>query len=254
VVTVIASELTILPAVDIMNGRAVQLVRGKQETARDFGDPVEAALRWSDMGAKWLHIVDLDAAFGTGNNAAIMTEIASSVPAHIEASGGLRDDAAVDKMLSAGCARVSVGTAAVENPDWCASLFARLGDQVAVSLDAAGDALASRGWVQASGSLYDTLGQLADAGCQRFIVTDTAADGTLTGPNLELLGSVCAHLGLNDEGRPRAAVVASGGVSTLEHIVQLRGLTSIGIDGVIIGTAIYTGEIDLAAALVAATQ
>ena len=235
-----------------MGGRAVQLVRGKKDTARDFGDPIEAALRWSDMGAKWLHVVDLDAAFGTGSNTDVITQIASSVPAHIEASGGLRDDAAVDKMLGAGCARVSVGTAAVENPEWCASLFARLGPQVAVSLDAAGDALASRGWVQASGSLYDTLGQLADAGCQRFIVTDTAADGTMTGPNLELLGSVCAHLGLGDDGRPRAAVVASGGVSTLEHIVQLRGLTSIGIDGVIVGTALYTGGIDLADALTAA--
>ena len=249
-----ASELTVFPAVDILGGRAVQLVRGKQETARDFGDPVEAAVRWSGIGAKWLHVVDLDAAFGTGDNSSIIAEIAATVPARVETSGGLRDDAAVDRMLAAGCARVSVGTAAVEDPEWCMSLFQRLGDKVAVSLDAAGDALASRGWVQASGSLYETLEQLADAGCQRFIVTDTAADGTLTGPNLELLGAVCAHLGFGEDGRPRAAVVASGGVSTLEHIVQLRGLTSIGIGGVIVGTALYTGGIDLASALVAASR
>ena len=241
----LAPELIVLPAVDILGGRAVQLVRGSRDSARDFGDPVVAALRWAGMGAKWLHVVDLDAAFGTGDNVSAIADIVAAVPAQVEASGGLRDDAALERMLATGCARVSIGTAALEKPEWCSDVLGRLGDRVAISLDAAGDRLASRGWSEASGSLYDTLEALTEAGCRRFIVTDTVADGTLTGPNLELLGAVCA--------RTSAAVVASGGISAIEHISWLRGLTSIGIEGAIIGTALYVGAIDLSQALSIAT-
>jgi len=242
----VAPELIVLPAVDILGGRAVQLVRGSRDSARDFGDPVAAAHQWAEMGATWLHVVDLDAAFGTGDNISAIADIVAAVPAQVEASGGLRDDAALERMMATGCARVSIGTAALEKPEWSSAVLARLGDRVAISLDAVGDELASRGWSAASGSLYDTLAALTDAGCRRFIVTDTAADGTLAGPNLELLGAVCA--------RTSAAVVASGGISTIEHIAWLRGLTSIGIEGAIVGTALYVGTIDLAQALAVATM
>jgi len=239
------APLILLPAVDLMGGRAVQLVRGKRETARDFGDPVEAALRWSELGADWLHIVDLDAAFGRGDNRAVIARIADEVPASIEVSGGVRDDAALEQVLGTGCARVSIGTAAVERPDWCADVLARFGDAVTISLDATGGKLASHGWLESSGSLFDKVAEMAQMGCRRFIVTDTARDGMLDGPNLELLGAVCA--------RTDAAIVASGGISTLDDIRQLRGLTSIGIEGAIIGTALYTGDIDLPAALAVAS-
>jgi len=233
--------LVLFPAVDIMGGRAVQLVRGKRETARDFGDPVEAAQRWSELGAEWLHIVDLDAAFGRGNNRDVIARIADEVPASVEVSGGIRDDASLEEVFGTGCARVSIGTAAVEKPDWCAEVLARFGDAVTISLDAADGKLASHGWVESSGSLFDKVAEMTQMGCRRFIVTDTARDGMMAGPNLDLLGSVCACTD--------AAIIASGGVSTLEDIRQLRGLTSIGIEGAIVGTALYLGDIDLHQAL-----
>ena len=237
--------LVLFPAVDILDGRAVQLVRGKRDTARDFGDPVEAAVRWSELGAAWLHVVDLDAAFGRGDNRDVIAHIADAVPASVEVSGGIRDDVALEKVLGTGCARVSIGTAAVEKPDWCADVLARFGDAVTISLDAAGGKLASHGWLEASGSLFDKVAEMTQMGCRRFIVTDTARDGMLAGPNLELLGAVCARAGV--------PVVASGGISTLEDIKELRGLTPIGIEGAIIGTALYTGDIDLTEALAIAS-
>jgi len=233
--------LVLLPAVDIMHGRAVQLVRGVASSARDFGDPVEAAARWVGLGATWLHVVDLDAAFGRGDNAGVIAEIVATSAAAVELSGGLRDDAALDRALATGCARVSIGTAAVDNPEWCARVLRRLGEKVAISLDAAGERLASHGWQEASGNLFDKMTEMTQLGCTRFIVTDTVSDGTLGGPNLELLGAVCA--------RTDAPVIASGGISTIDDIVQLRGLTSIGIEGAIVGTALYTGGIDLPDAL-----
>jgi len=230
-----------MPAIDIMGGKAVQLVRGDPSTAKDFGDPVEAARKFAEAGATWLHVVDLDAAFDTGDNAAVIADLVASTKVSIQLSGGLRDDAAVERALGTGCARISIGTAALERPEWCRGMLARLGQVVAISLDVAGEALVSHGWREASGNLNDTMAAMADAGCRRFIVTDTRSDGTLAGPNLELLGAVCAHTGM--------PVIASGGISTLEHIRQLRGLTAIGIEGAIIGTALYLGHIDLRAAL-----
>jgi len=235
-----------MPAIDVQGGRAVQLVRGDIATAKDFGDPVEAAAKFASSGATWLHVVDLDAAFGTGNNADVIAQIVASTPAAVQLSGGLRDDEAVQRAISTGCARISIGTAALERPEWCRGVLAQLGSMVAISLDVAGEALASHGWREASGNLNDTLAAMVEAGCRRFIVTDTNSDGTLEGPALELLGAVCA--------RAQVPVIASGGISTLEHVRQLRGLTAIGIEGAIIGTALYLGHIDLSAALVIAGQ
>jgi len=234
-------SLVLLPAVDIMGGRAVQLVRGKRETARDFGDPVDAAMRWCTLGAEWLHVVDLDAAFGLGDNRDIIARIADEVPANIEVSGGVRDDTALEKVLGTGCARVSIGTAVVKNPEWCADVLARFGEAVTISLDAADGKLASHGWLEASGSLFEKVAEMTQMGCRRFIVTDTARDGMMQGPNVELLAAVCA--------RTTAAVIASGGISTIDDIRRLRGMTATGIEGAIIGTALYEGGIDLSAAL-----
>ena len=234
-------ELIVFPAVDLLGGRAVQLVRGDRASARDFGDPAQCAATWAAQGAKWVHVVDLDAAFGTGDNSSVIADMVASTPVNFEVSGGLRDDATLNRALETGCARVSIGTAALENPQWCRDVLARLGDKVAISLDVAGEALASHGWREASGSLYDTLAAMTEAGCRRLIVTDTASDGMLQGPNLELLGAVCA--------RTDVPIVASGGVTNIEHIKQLRGLTSLGIEGVIVGTALYLGYLDLPDAL-----
>ena len=224
-----------------MGGRAVRLVKGDPATARDFGDPLSAAERWVAQGASWLHVVDLDAAFGEGDNLAIIADLVASVNALVEVSGGIRSDGSLQRVLDTGCAQVSIGTAALEQPDWCRGVLERWADQVSISLDVHGEALASHGWREASGSVYDTLAAMSEAGCQRFIVTDTAMDGTLNGPNLELLGACCA--------RTDAAIVASGGISTLEQIRQLRGLTPIGVSGAIIGTALYLEQLSLPQAL-----
>ena len=239
-------ELILMPAIDVLGGKAVQMVRGDVSTAKDFGDPVEAAARFAESGATWLHVVDLDAAFGTGDNTAVIADLVASTNVSVQLSGGLRDDATIERAMGTGCARVSIGTAALERPEWCRGVLESLGPVVAISLDVAGEALASHGWREASGNLNDTLAAMTQAGCRRFIVTDTNSDGTLSGPNLELLGAVCA--------RAQVPVIASGGISSLEHVRQLRGLTAIGIEGAIIGTALYLGHIDLSAALEVAGQ
>lgn len=231
----------LLPAVDVVDGQAVQLVQGVAGTEKAFGDPKAAAQRWVDQGAEWLHLVDLDAAFGRGSNAGVLGEVIASCGLDVELSGGIRDDASLERALSTGCRRVVIGTAALEKPEWAAKVIAEHGDRIAVGLDVKGDKLAARGWTQESGNLMETLQRLDAAGCQRFIVTDVASDGMLSGPNLELLGRVCAHTD--------AAVIASGGVSTLQDIETLTGLVSIGVEGAIIGTALYVGNLSLPEAL-----
>ncbi len=231
----------LLPAVDVVDGQAVQLVQGVAGTEKQFGDPQAAAQRWVDQGAEWLHLVDLDAAFGRGSNAGVLGEVIAASGLEVELSGGIRDDASLDRALSTGCRRVVIGTAALEKPEWAEKVIAEHGDRIAVGLDVKGDKLAARGWTQEGGDLMETLQRLDAAGCQRFIVTDVASDGMLSGPNLELLGRVCAHTD--------AAVIASGGVSTLQDIETLTGLVSIGVEGAIIGTALYVGNLSLPEAL-----
>lgn len=233
--------LELLPAVDIKGGQAVQLVQGIDGSEKAFGDPIQAALRWQEAGAEWIHLVDLDAAFGHGNNRELQAAIVGTLDIKVEMSGGIRDDESLEAAMATGCRRVNIGTAALEQPEWCARAIATYGDRVAIGLDVRGTTLAARGWTQEGGDLYETLARLDSEGCARYVVTDVNKDGMLQGPNLQLLKDVCAST--------KQPVVASGGVTTLEDIAALMELVPIGVEGAIAGTALYTGQFTLEDAL-----
>ncbi len=239
---------TLFPAVDVRDGRAVRLVQGRSGTETGYGDPLDAALAWQDAGAEWIHLVDLDAAFGTGDNRARLAGIVARLTVKVELTGGIRDDASLAAALDTGCARVNLGTAAVTNPDWCTAVIAEHGDRVAVGLDVRGDAtgnwrVATKGWTEDGGDLWAVLARLESDGCPRYVVTDVGKDGTLKGPNLDLLREVCA--------RATAPVVASGGVSSLDDLRALAALAPLGVEGAIVGKALYSGAFTLPEALAA---
>ena len=236
-----APRLELLPAVDIAEGRAVQLIQGVAGSGGEFGDPVDAALAWQDQGAEWLHLVDLDAAFGRGSNRELVDSIVSKVDIKVELSGGIRDAASLTAALASGCRRVNLGTAALEQPEWTTEAIAEHGDRIAVGLDVRGTTLAARGWTRNGGDLWETLERLDREGCARYVVTDVNRDGMLAGPNLALLQQVCE--------RTSRPVVASGGVSTLDDVRALRGLVEAGVEGAIIGSALYRGAFTLVEAL-----
>jgi len=233
--------LTLLPAVDVAGGQAVRLVQGAAGTETGYGDPMEAALAWQQAGADWIHLVDLDAAFGRGSNADLLRDVAGRLDLNVELSGGIRDDESLAAALATGCTRVNIGTAALENPGWVRSVIDRHGDQVAVGLDVRGTRLAARGWTSEGGDLYETLDRLNTDGCARYVVTDVTKDGTLRGPNLDLLREVCA--------RTDRPVVASGGVSSLADLQAIAGLAPLGVEGAIVGKALYAGAFTLEEAL-----
>ena len=233
----------LLPAVDVADGQAVRLVQGQAGSETHYGAPLDAALAWQADGAEWIHLVDLDAAFGRGSNAALLAEVVGRLDIKVEMSGGIRDDESLAAALATGCTRVNIGTAALEKPDWCASAIARYGDKVAVGLDVRGTTLAARGWTQDGGDLWEALTRLDAQGCARYVVTDVTKDGTLRGPNLDLLREVCAAT--------PAPVVASGGVSSLDDLVALAGLAPLGVEGSIVGKALYAGAFTLPEALAA---
>jgi 1-(5-phosphoribosyl)-5-[(5-phosphoribosylamino)methylideneamino] imidazole-4-carboxamide isomerase/N-(5'phosphoribosyl)anthranilate isomerase len=234
--------LELLPAVDVADGKAVRLTQGEAGSETDYGDPVEAAMQWINAGAEWIHLVDLDAAFGRGDNRAIIREVVNASSAvKIELSGGIRDDASLEAALEAGATRVNLGTAALEDPDWTARVISRFGDQIAVGLDVRGTTLAARGWTQEGGDLFEVLARLEDDGCARYVVTDVTKDGTLKGPNLQLLKDVMS--------RTEKPVVASGGISSLQDIVDLRALVHLGLEGAILGKSLYAEKFTLEAAL-----
>jgi phosphoribosylformimino-5-aminoimidazole carboxamide ribotide isomerase/phosphoribosylanthranilate isomerase len=238
------SSLILLPAVDVARGQAVRLVKGEAGTETGYGDPVDAALAWQDAGAEWVHLVDLDAAFGRGSIRELIASVVGKLDVAVELSGGIRDDASLDAALATGCARVNLGTAALEDPDWVRAAIARVGDRIAVGLDVRGTTLSARGWTRDGGELFETLARLDGDGCARYVVTDVNRDGTLTGPNVELLKSVCAATD-----RP---VIASGGVSSLDDLRVLRALVGSGVEGAIVGKALYAGAFTLEEALEAA--
>ena len=233
--------LTLLPAVDVTEGHAVQLVQGVAGSGGQYGDPMEAALAWQRAGASWIHLVDLDAAFGRGSNADLLADVVRAVEVQVEMSGGIRDSESLARALGTGCARVNIGTAALENPDWVRSAIARHGGRIAVGLDVRGTRLAARGWTAEGGELHETLDRLNAEGCARYVVTDVLKDGTLRGPNLNLLRDVCA--------RTSAPVVASGGVSALADLRAIAELVPLGVEGAIVGTALYEGAFTLEQAL-----
>lgn len=236
---------TLLPAVDVRDGKAVRLFQGRSGTETGYGDPLAAALAWQEAGAEWVHLVDLDAAFGTGDNRSLLADIVTRLDIQVELTGGIRDDASLSAALATGCARVNLGTAAVTNPSWCADAIASHGAQIAVGLDvrAVGDGwrVATKGWTEDGGDLWAVLARLEEDGCARYVVTDVGKDGTLTGPNLALLRDVCE--------RAKAPVVASGGVSSLADLRALADLAPLGVEGAIIGKALYAGEFTLPEAL-----
>ena len=238
--------LTLLPAVDVAGGQAVRLVQGEAGTETGYGDPMEAALAWQRAGAEWIHLVDLDAAFGRGSNAALLGEVVRRLDLNVELSGGIRDDDSLAAALATGCTRVNIGTAALENPDWVRSVIGRHGDQIAVGLDVRGTRLAARGWTSEGGDLHETLDRLDADGCARYVVTDVTKDGTLRGPNLDLLRDVCA--------RTSRPVVASGGVSSLADLEAIAGLVPLGVEGAIVGKALYAGAFTLEEALKAVSS
>lgn len=238
--------LQILPAIDIKDGRAVRLFQGELAKESNYGLPVEVAQEFSTAGASWIHLVDLDAAFGIGSNFELIQEVISSVDIKVELSGGIRDDDSLKRALSTGCKRVNLGTAAIENPEWTAKVIGQYGEKIAVGLDVRGHTLATRGWTEQGGDLFEMISKLDAAGCSRYIVTDVTKDGTLTGPNLELLREVCAATS--------APVIASGGISELQDLINLRAMTNLGIEGAIVGKAIYSGAFTLSQALEVASK
>ena len=239
-------KLELLPAIDVKDGLAVRLVQGELSATSKYGKPLEVAAQFVSAGAEWIHLVDLDAAFGTGSNAALLEEVIKSVDIKVELSGGIRDDESLRRALATGCTRVNLGTAALENPDWTAKVISEFGDRIAVGLDVRSRTLAARGWTKEGGDLFETLERLDKDGCARYIVTDVAKDGTLAGPNLELLRSVCAVTS-----KP---VVASGGVANLADLEAIRSLTEIGVEGAIAGKALYAGAFTLEDALKVCSQ
>ena len=236
-----APRLELLPAVDVAAGRAVRLTQGEAGSETSYGNPREAALAWQAAGAEWIHLVDLDAAFGRGSNSDLLAEVVRSLDVRVELSGGIRDDASLTAALATGCARVNLGTAALEDPEWTRRAIADHGDRIAVGLDVRGTTLAARGWTQEGGDLWETLARLDADGCARYVVTDVTKDGTLRGPNVGLLREVCR--------RTDRPVVASGGIASLGDIAVLRGLVPAGVEGAIVGKALYTGAFTLEQAL-----
>lgn len=241
-----AVTLELLPAVDVADGQAVRLVQGAAGSETSYGDPLDAALQWQNDGAEWIHLVDLDAAFGRGSNRELLADVVGRMDVKVELSGGIRDDESLELALGTGCARVNLGTAALENPAWCADAVARHGDRIAVGLDVRGQTLAARGWTRDGGDLFEVLARLENDGVARYVVTDVNKDGTLQGPNLDLLRSVCEATD-----KP---VVASGGVSSLDDLRAIASLTSIGVEGAIVGKALYAGAFTLPQALAAVAE
>jgi 1-(5-phosphoribosyl)-5-[(5-phosphoribosylamino)methylideneamino] imidazole-4-carboxamide isomerase/N-(5'phosphoribosyl)anthranilate isomerase len=237
------NRLVLLPAVDVAGGQAVRLVQGEAGSETSYGDPLEAALTWQRDGAEWIHLVDLDAAFGRGSNAALLADVVGRIDVAVELSGGIRDDESLAAALGTGCQRVNIGTAALENPAWCAKILAEHGEKVAIGLDVRGTTLAARGWTREGGDLWEVLDRLESDGCTRYVVTDVTKDGTLRGPNLDLLREMCA--------RTDKPVIASGGVSSLDDLRAISSLVPLGVEGAIVGKALYAGQFTLPEALAA---
>lgn len=236
-----SSKFQLLPAIDVKNGQAVRLLQGELGSETNYGTPIDAAIDFQNKGAEWIHLVDLDAAFGTGNNREAIALLIKNLKIKVELSGGIRDDQTLESALETGCNRVNLGTAAIENPEWTSKVIKKYGERIAVGLDVRGHTLAARGWTENGGNLFETLARLDKDGCARYVVTDVNKDGTLTGPNIELLKEVCEAT--------NKPVIASGGISSLDDLAKLKELAKNGVEGAIVGKALYSGAFTLAQAL-----
>ena len=238
--------LILLPAVDVADGQAVRLVQGELGTETSYGSPLEAAFAWQEQGAEWIHLVDLDAAFGKGSNRELLKEVTAKLDIKVELSGGIRDDESLNNALATGAARINLGTAALEDPDWTAKVIAQHGDKIAIGLDVRGRNLAARGWTKEGGELIETLQRLDKDKAARYVVTDVTKDGTLQGPNTALLREILDYT--------KKPVIASGGIAQHSDIAELRQLTNIGVEGAIVGKALYAQKFTLKDALRIANQ
>lgn len=235
------SKLILLPAVDVSNGQAVRLVQGELGSETVYGSPLEAALNFQNQGAQWLHLVDLDAAFGKGSNYLLLKEVVEKLDINVELSGGIRDDESLNRALSTGAKRINLGTAALENPEWTKKVIKLHEDKIAIGLDVRGRTLAARGWTKDGGDLFETLKRLDEDNAARYVVTDVTKDGTLTGPNLDLLIEISKVT--------KKPLIASGGISELEDLVKLKTLVDHGVEGAIVGKALYSQKFTLKQAL-----
>jgi phosphoribosyl isomerase A len=243
---------TLLPAVDVADGQAVRLVQGAVGSETAFGAPLDVAREWQADGAEWIHLVDLDAAFGRGSNAELLAAMIDELDVKVELSGGVRDEASLTQALATDCERVVLATSALADQAWCVQVIGTHGERVAISLDvrvveqADGSTqhqLAARGASYRGGELWETLRWLDQAGCARYIVTDVERDGMLGGPNVDLYEAITRAT--------TAPVVASGGISTTADLVRLAEVAASGanLEGAIVGKALYAGRFTMPEAL-----
>jgi phosphoribosyl isomerase A len=235
------STFTLYPAVDIRDGRAVRLTQGRADAATVYDDPIEAALRFAAAGTEWLHVVDLDAAFtGEPRNRHLIERIVDATGCRVQASGGIRTIEDIEASLAFGAQRVVVGTMALTDPAFVPAALDVAGERLAIGLDASGEVLRARGWTEDAGDLFATIARLDELGVARIIYTDIATDGMLSGPNTVMLSRVAQATS--------AAVTASGGVASVADLELLAALHP-RIDAAIVGRALYSGDVDLGAAL-----
>jgi phosphoribosylformimino-5-aminoimidazole carboxamide ribotide isomerase len=237
----------VLPAVDIRGGRCVRLIQGRIAGERVYGDdPPGQALRWEAAGAPWLHVVDLDGAFAARPaNEDVITRLIAAVTVPVEVGGGIRDLAAIERLLAIGAARVILGTAAVVSRDLLEAACERFGDKVAVAIDAREGVVVTEGWcVATSEHPLDAAVRVVRAGARRIIYTDTSRDGMLAGPNISAFEEMLRAVSV--------PVIASGGVSSADDVRRLRALAPAGLEGVIVGRALYEGRVRMEDLLAAA--
>lgn len=240
------NRLQLLPAVDVSEGKAVRLTQGARGTEEEFGEPLAVALAWQNMGAEWIHLVDLDRAFGTGTNFETLSRVVKKLDIQVEISGGIRDDESLKQALATGAVRVNLGTAALEDPQWTAKVISQYGEKIAIGLDVRGNTLSARGWTKDGGDLFETLERLERDGAARYVVTDVTKDGTLKGVNTNLLREIAKFT--------KKPLVASGGIGSLQDIEDLLLLTEIGVEGAILGKALYANKFTLVEALAIANR
>ena len=233
--------LEIFPAIDVKDGVAIRLTKGELNNQSKYGDPLEVANEFVKSGVNWIHLVDLDAAFGIGDNSEILALIIKNINIKIQLSGGIKDEQSLNKALATGCSRINIATSALEQLDWVESVIHKHGDKVCVSLDVNGKVLSPRGSNKSGEDLFQVITRLDKAGCARYVLTDVNRDGALNGPSLELLKEVTSFT--------KTPIVASGGVSSLSDVKSLMQLTNQGVEAVIIGKALYTGAFTLTQAL-----
>jgi phosphoribosylanthranilate isomerase len=234
--------MDLYPAVDIKSGKAARLTKGQIDSTENFGDPAEVVNQFIEAGSKWIHLVDLDAAFGTGTNKEIIKEITSFPNIAFQLSGGINNQTSLDFAISTNANQINLATSALHDLKWVEEVMQKYGSRLSVSLDvdAGSNQLIARGSGDNLGNLFQMIKRLDSIGCHRYILTDINADGALTGSNFDLIEKVTA---VTD-----AAIISSGGVSSIDDLLKLRELQ---IAGVVLGKALYGGQIDLVSALTA---